>query len=260
MGGHTDVDGLDTWIDVRGSGERTVVLLHGGMGNSDDLLDSIGPRLEDRFRLVAFDRRGHGRTRDTDEPFHYDDMATHTIAVLERPEIAAAATGVDLVGWSDGAIVAMLVAIRRPDLVDRLVLIGGNFHYDGVHELDSSGEPEQSPLYEGYAARSPDGPDHYRAVAEKWMTLITTEPTLTTADLARIDHPALVLAGDDDLVKLAHTVELFEALPAGRLCILPGTSHLVPFERAELVASVIADFLEGPAEPATMLPVRRRPA
>ena len=83
---HIDIDGLSTWTETRGSGEHTVVLLHGGLGNSDDLLDSIGAELVERFRVVAFDRRGHGHTADTDAPFHYDDMAAHAIAVLERLE------------------------------------------------------------------------------------------------------------------------------------------------------------------------------
>ena len=89
MATRIDIDGLRTWTETRGIGDRTVVLLHGGLGNSDDLLGSIGPGLGQRFRVVAFDRRGHGYTADTDEPFHYDDMATHAIAVLERPRLVA---------------------------------------------------------------------------------------------------------------------------------------------------------------------------
>ncbi|MFD4421424.1 alpha/beta fold hydrolase [Agromyces sp. NPDC058484] len=249
-----DIDGVNTWTETRGSGERTIVLLHGGLGNSDDLLDSIGPDLEERFRVIAFDRRGHGYTADTDEPFHYDDMATHAIAVLER---LGAASAIHLVGWSDGGIVAMLVALRRPDLVDRLVLIGVNFHFDGIHELGPGDGDMPSPLLEGYAKRSPDGADHFPVVAEKFMAMATTEPTLTTEDVAALRHPTLVLAGDDDLVRLDHTVALYEALPAGRLCVLPGASHLVVIEHPRLVAGIIADFLQGPEAPETVLPIRR---
>ncbi len=228
-----DIDGLSTWTVTRGSGEHTVVLLHGGLGNSDDLLDSIGAELEHGFRVVAFDRRGHGYTADTDEPFHYDDMATHAIAVLEALAIALP---VHLVGWSDGGIVAMLVALRRPELVDRLVLIGVNFHYDGIHPIDFGDGAPAAVMLEAYAKRSPDGVDHYPVVAEKFMAMATTEPTLTTDDLARLGHPTLVLVGDDDLVRLDHTVALYEALPAGRLCVVPGASHAELIERPGFVA------------------------
>ena len=250
-----DIDGLDTWTVTRGSGDHTVVLLHGGVGNSDDLLDSIGVPLVDRFRVVAFDRRGHGRTADTDAPFHYDDMAAHAIALLARLDDAPP---VHLVGWSDGGIVAMLVALNRPDLVDRLVLIGTNFHIDGVHAIDM-GDMEPPPaMLEAYAERSPDGADHFPVVAAKGMAMMTTEPTLTTDEVARLRHPTLVLVGDDDMVRLSHTVALYEALPAGRLCVVPGASHAVVMERPGFVAAVIEEFLLGPEPPETMIPILRR--
>ena len=250
-----DIDGLETWTESRGSGEHTVVLLHGGLGNSDDLLDSIGAELVDRFRVVAFDRRGHGYTADTDAPFHYDDMAAHAIAVLERLDVAPP---VHLVGWSDGGIVAMLVGLRRPDLVDRLVLIGVNFHIDGVHPMDVGDWEPPAAMLETYAARSPDDADHFPVVAEKGMAMMTTEPTLATDDIARLRHPTLVLVGDDDVVRLSHTVALYEALPAGRLCVVPGASHAVVMEQPGFVAAVIEDFLLGPEPPETMIPMRRR--
>ena len=249
-----DVDGLSTWIETRGSGENTVVLLHGGLGNSDDLLDSIGAELVDRFGVVAFDRRGHGYTADTDEPFHYDDMAAHAIAVLERLDVAPP---LHLVGWSDGGIVAMLVALRRPELVDRLVLIGVNFHVDGIYPIDFGGGEPPARMLEAYVARSPDGVGHYAVVAEKFMAMASTEPTLTTDDLARLEHPTLVLVGDDDLVRLDHTLALYEALPAGRLCVVPGASHAVVIERPGFVAGVIEEFLTGPEPPETLIPIRR---
>ena len=249
-----DIDGLSTWTETRGSGEHTLVLLHGGLGNSDDLLDSIGAPLAERFRVVAFDRRGHGYTADTDAPFHYDDMATHAIAVLERLDVAAP---MHLVGWSDGGIVAMLVALRRPELVDRLVLIGVNFHFEGIHPIDFGGEAPPAQMLEAYAARSPDGVEHYAVVAEKFMAMASAEPTLTVDDVGRIGHPTLVLVGDDDLVRLDHTVALFEALPAGRLCVVPGASHAVVIERPGFVAGVIGEFLRGPEPPETLIPIRR---
>ncbi len=206
------------------------------------------------FRLVAFDRRGHGYTADTEEPFHYDDMATHAIKVLEHVD---ATSKVHLVGWSDGGIVAMLVALRRPDLVDRLVLIGTNFHFEGVHELDLDDGAPPAVMLEAYAKRSPDGVDHFPVVAEKFIAMATTEPTLTTDDLARLAHPTLVLVGDDDLVRLDHTVAFYEALPAGRLCVVPGASHAVVLERPQLLAAIITDFLLGPEPPETLIPIRR---
>ena len=252
MGTRIDIDGVSTWTDTRGSGDQTVVLLHGGLGNSHDLLDSIGADFGQRYRLIAFDRRGHGYTADTDEPFHYDEMATHAIKVLERLDVPPKS---HFVGWSDGGVVAMLVALRRPDLVDRLVLIGTNFHFEGIHDLDLGGDAPE--LFEDYAQRSPDGAEHFPIVEQKFRDMVTTEPTLTTEDLARLRRPTLVLVGDDDLVRLDHTVALYEALPAGRLCVVPGASHAVLIEDSQLVAAIIEDFLLGSEPPETLLPIRR---
>ena len=103
--------------------------------------------------MVAFDRRGHGRTADTDEPFHYDTMTDETVAVMERVGGPA-----HVVGWSDGGIIALLLAQRRPDLVSKMVLIGANFHYDGLltFEIDPD-SPVVATMVDDYAERSPDG-------------------------------------------------------------------------------------------------------
>ena len=253
--GYVDIDGHPTWVSDSGPGpEVTVVLLHGGLSNSDAMLETIGGPIGARHRIVAFDRRGHGRTADTDAPFHYDEMATETIAVLETVVGGPAV----LVGWSDGGIVALLVSRRRPDLVARQVLIGANYHYDGVRELDLGPDsPLEAVMTEAYTARSPDGADHFGVVVGKAVTLFATEPTLTVDDLRTVVTPTLVLVGDDDLVELSHTVSLYESLPAGRLAVVPATSHAVPMEAPAEVAHLVVDFIASPDPPSTAMPSRR---
>ena len=253
MGSYVDIDGHPTWVDERGSGDETIVLLHGGMSNSDLLLDTIGDTLGATYRLVSFDRRGHGRTADTPAPFHYDDMATETIGVLEQVVGGPA----HLVGWSDGIIIALLVAQRRPDLVGKLVPIGANYHHDGTAEMSLAPDsPVAAMIGQAYAERSPDGADHFGVIFEKTMALFGSEPTMATDDLGRIAAPTLVMAGDDDLIRLDHTCSMYEALPAGQLAIVPGASHALPIERPADVARLVLDFLaSGP--PATFMPVLR---
>ena len=255
MGEYVDIAGHSTWVETAGSGDETVLLLHGGLSNSDDLLQSIGPALAERYRLVAFDRRGHGRTADMEGPLHYDDMATETIAVLDTVVGGAA----HVVGWSDGGILALLVAQRRPELVERMVLIGANFHFDGVQELaDEGGGDFMNMIAQAYADRSPDGAAHFAEILAKTMTMFATEPTMSVDDLTTITAPSLVLVGDDDLVTLRHTCALYEALPNGQLAVVPGASHAVPIEKPVEVAALILDFLAGPVSPTTMMPSRRR--
>jgi pimeloyl-ACP methyl ester carboxylesterase len=251
------INGHPTWVAVRSPEQEggVVLLLHGGLSSSDSLLDTIGSSLESEYRVVAFDRRGHGYTADTDAPFHYEDMATEAIGVIEEVIHGPA----HLVGYSDGGIVSLIVAMRRPDLVESLVLIGTNFHHEGIHPLEIDPESDLlATLVEAYATRSPDGAEHFGEVAGKFMTMAATEPTLTVSDLRRVSAPTLVMSGDDDLVKLSHTVELYEALPAAQLAIVPGASHALPLEQPGTVCALVQAFISDPTAPATLMPVRRR--
>jgi len=256
MGEYVEINGHPTWIEVTGQGVP-VVLLHAGFTNCDGLL-GVFAGLRENHRLVAFDRRGHGRTADTDAPFHYSDMATETIAVLEHLGAGAA----HLVGFSDGGNVALMVALARPDLVRSLVLISANYHVDGVvpgafDDLDEPGSEFVDYLLAPYAERSPDGAEHFPVVVAKGVELVSKEPTLTSEDLRRITAPVLVLVGDDDAILPSHTLSLYESLPAGQLAVVPGASHLVPYEKPELIAQFVADFLRSDGEVSTMMPMRR---
>lgn len=254
MGEKIDINGHSTWVAKRGRGTETVLLLHGGLSNSDLLLDALCTPLETNYRVVAFDRRGHGYTADTADPFHYEEMATETIGVLEKVVGGRA----HLVGWSDGGIVGLFVALRRPDLVNRLVVIGTNYHFDGALPLDLDPNSDfAAMILQAYAERSPDGAEHFGEVAGKFMTLVTTEPTFMPDDLKEIIAPTLVMAGDDDMIKLGHTAALYEAIPNGQLAIVPGTSHALPIERSAETARIILDFLGASEMPATFMPIRR---
>jgi len=110
-----------------------------------------------------------------------------------------------------------------------------------------------------YVALSPDGPDHWPEIKAKLLRMWRSSPTLTTADLRRIEVPTLVLVGDDDAVAIGHTIALYEALPAGQLAVVPGSSHLVPIEKPDVVNRLLVDFLDDGAV-TSMIPLRRSAA
>src|SRR5262249_15603027 len=125
-GAYLDAGGVHTYYEDRGTGDP-LILLHGGMCTAETF-DGQAPVLAEHYRVLVPERRGHGRTPDVDGPITYEVMAQDTIAFIE-----AAGTGpAHLVGWSDGAIVGVLVALERPDLVRKLVLIGQYTSDDGA--------------------------------------------------------------------------------------------------------------------------------
>ena len=249
--------GVLTWYAVDGAGEA-LVYLHGGFSDSGEL-DPVRDSYAARFRVYTPDRRGHGRTPDVDGPLDFDRTAADTIAFLEEVVGGPA----HLVGYSDGATTALHVALRRPDLVNRLVLISGQFHaaglLPGLFDDDPVRAAEQiahSPLAERYAQLSPDGGAHFRVIAGKVLRMTMNEPRLAAACLADVQSRTLVVTADDDAVSLEHTLELYRALPNAELAVVPGTSHVLIMEKPRVVGQLVLDFLT--TEPvATIAPIRR---
>ncbi|HEY1178736.1 MAG TPA: alpha/beta hydrolase [Phytomonospora sp.] len=256
MAEYVDLNGVNTWYDERGEGEP-VLLLHGGMSNAGEFEGNLA-LLADRFHVFLPERRGHGRTADVEGPLTIALQADDTIAFIEK----IVGTGpVRLVGYSLGATVALRVALLRPDLVERLVLVSGTFANEGFLFGPGDNLGEEKPfvppqIKEMYGALSPDGPEHIYTVLRKLGEAAVSEPGLTPADLARVAARTLLVLGDDDLVKAEHTLELFRALPESELAVVPGTSHLLFLEKPELYTRVVTDFLTTDAV-ATMMPIAR---
>jgi pimeloyl-ACP methyl ester carboxylesterase len=248
-GSYVVVNGIRLYYETYGSGDP-VLLLHGGSAAIESYFNQI-PELAKRFTVIAPDSRGQGRTQDSDKPLSYDLMAADCLALLGHLKL----TNVAVIGWSDGGVIGLHLAMNHPGLVRKLVTIGGNFRPDGMTEefqegLKSSG-PGDHPefLVDLYKQLTPDGPDHFPTIYGKLKTLWTTSPNFTTNQLQTIKCPALIMVGDHDFVKLEHTTELFRNLPNGQLCVIPGATHFSPVENPSLVNKVLMEFLEAKSAP-----------
>ncbi len=147
-------------------------------------------------------------------------------------------------GHSDGMPVALTVALRRPDLVRRLVLASGPFHHSGwmpgVIDLD---EETTEFFVDYYGAVSPDGPEHFHVVAEKLRRTHLGEPTFTVEDLARYEGKTLIMMSDNDEVVIEHIHTMHRAFPHAQLCFVPGTGHGFPVDKPGLTNRIVTDFL-----------------
>lgn len=251
---YQNVSGYPLWSFEWANNGEAVLLLHGGLSNTDSFADVMVPALESSFHLYAYDRAGHGRSADQPGSFYFDFQCDEAIAfiaeVIKKP--------VHLVGYSDGANIALMVAIARPDLVESIVAIAGNFNANGIIELpefDPAGISDEDRA--GYAEMSPDAPETLAIKIAKMHEIWKVEPKIEIADIAQINVPVLVMAGDDDVVKHSHSIELFETLPLGQLAIIPGTSHGLVKEKPFLVTTLIESFLLDHSYPITRAPQRR---
>ncbi len=260
MGDYRDILGHPTWVHDDGGDRPPLLLLHGGLGSSD-VWAQYRDLFADRYRLVMFDRRGHGRTADTTPEFHHSSMADEVAAVIETLGIAP----VHAVGFSDGCAVMLHLARNRPELLRSMVLLAVNFHVDGlirpgVIPAFEANLVADSPGALHYARLSPDGAGHWPVVAAKGRRLALEEPTFTIDDVSVIAVPTLVLAADDDKMSIEHTAALYRALPNAQLAIVPNTSHAIAFEKPALVAQLISDFVEQPDRAPAVMPALRHRA
>jgi pimeloyl-ACP methyl ester carboxylesterase len=249
---YANLRGFRTWYEERGSGEP-LVLLHGGVVDSR-FFEPNYAELGERFHLYAPDRRGHGRSPDVEGPMTFEAGVDDTIALLEDVVGGPA----HLLGHSNGAFIAMLTAMRRPELVRRLILVSGGFHRDGLMVSADEADPDAMVAEFGasYGEVSPEGEAHFRVIVEKTAELERGEPALDAQRLREVKARTLLMFGDDDLVKMEHINATYEGIPDSELAIVPGTSHFLLQEKPGLCDRLILDFLT--VEPvATVAPMRR---
>lgn len=230
-----------------------VLFLHGGFGT----IEAFAPQIETlrtTRSVYAYERPGHGRSADTEEPYSYASSLAEAVAYLDAHGLGT----VDVVGYSDGAILGLLLALHHPERVRRLVAISANLDPSGFADTDAGAPmlpPRDSRLEAGVSATSfeqdleryrrvsPDGPAHADVVLEKLMKLWRSEPQIAPADLGAVTARVLVMAGDRDSIRVDHTLLIAASLPDAELCIVPGASHGLVAERPALITALIAEFL-----------------
>ena len=255
MGRYAPLSQGDVWYEEQGSGEA-LVLIHGGAVDSRFFVHNIGP-LAERFRVIAIDLWGHGRTADREGPFTLESFTTDVADLIEQVVGGPA----HVVGHSIGAEVALGVALRRPELVRRLVNISGglNLASDRTPILDEQIDGAVAFLGATYGEVSPDGEEHFPVVVRKDFEFTAAGPFFTADDVAAITARTLVMAADDDLLPIERFADLYRAIPDAELSIVPGTSHFLLQEKPEACNTVISDFLSR--DPVSIVaPIRRAPA
>ncbi len=231
-------------VEVSGKG-RDLVLLHGGAGGISDLAD-LRALLQAGRRIIAPDQRAHGRSPDLGE-LTYAAMAADTATLLDDMGVRNA----DVVGWSDGGVVALFLTRDRPDLVRRAAPISANVSWAPpapAAMADASLEWLRNATAADITAppgrdELPGGTDGWSSVVEKLKAMWQADPGINLRDLAGLTRPILYLAGDRDLVRTEHTVAMFEATPDAQLAIVPGADHRVPQSRPAEVAAIVSAFL-----------------
>jgi pimeloyl-ACP methyl ester carboxylesterase len=234
-GRYVSVNNASIYFETFGAGPPALVL-HGGAGSIDSMSHQIMALARSHF-VIAADSRGHGRSTDSNAPLSYSLMSDDMLKLLDQLQIGR----VDVVGWSDGAIIGLDMAMRRPDRIEKLAAISANYDVDGIDE--SFIDPEVPPAPLRYRHLAPD-PSHWPTLYRKLVTMWRTEPHYTLEDLGHIKAPTLIIAGEFDIVKRAHSDQLAKAIPRSQEVIVAGATHTAPNDKPNVINSLILDFLD----------------
>lgn len=242
--GYEQVNGIRLWYAEYGVRNRNppVLLLHGGMGSSN-YFGSVIPILSAHgFRVIAVDSRGQGRTGTSGEALSYHLMASDMLALLDRLHVAQ----VDLVGWSDGAIVGLDLAIYHPDRLVRLFAFGANVDPSGV--IDGGND---KPVFAEYLRRTKDEyarlsptPGKFDALAAQIEAMWSREPRYSRKQLAKIRTPVTIADGQfDEVIRPEHDIYMAGAIPGANLVMLPNVSHFAMVQNPAQFADAVLAFL-----------------
>lgn len=238
--GVAEVNGIGMHYAVFGSGPA-VLLIHGGLGHADLWAAQVADLMRDHMVIVA-DSRGHGRSTRNAEPFGYALMASDYVALLDQLGVAKA----DIVGWSDGGIIGIEIALRHPDRLGRLFAHAANVTVDGIDPAvatDAVFGAYIERMGTDYARMSPT-PDQYEAFVAQISEMWATQPAWTDAELGTITAPVAVVLGEhDEAVTLAHTEHMAAVIPGAELVILPGVSHFAMLQAPEEYTAAVRAFL-----------------
>jgi pimeloyl-ACP methyl ester carboxylesterase len=237
--GYAPVNGVKIWYAVFGRG-KPVVLLHGGLANSS-YWGRLVPVLASRYQVIVMDSRGHGRSTRSSEPIGYDLMASDVLAVMDFLKLDKAA----LVGWSDGAIIGLDIAINHPARLTRLFAFAANSNPDGVADIAGS------PVFNKYLERakgeyqqlSPT-PKEYESFLAQITKMWETQPHFTADDLHHIATPTWIVDADhEEAIKRDNTLFMADQIPDSGLLIEPRVSHFAFLQDPEQFNDDVLHFL-----------------
>lgn len=240
LSGLVETEGARIWYAVFGAGPP-VVLLHGGLGNAGNWGYQVPALVGAGYRVIAIDSRGQGRSSRDDRPYSYQLMAADTRAVMDALGVRKAA----FVGWSDGAVTALVLARETPERVAGVFFFACSVEETGLlpFRLTSAIERIYNHHVRDYAALSPT-PGGFEKMRDDLGPMQKNEPNYSAADMAKIRVPLWSVLGErDEFIRREHAEYIARSVPGGRFVLLPEVSHFAPLQRPDAFNAVVLDFL-----------------
>lgn len=228
-GHYATVNGINLYYEIYGSG-TPLVILHGNGGSINSASQQID-FFKKKYKVIAIDSRGQGNSIDDTTALNYDIMASDVNELLNQLHIDSAYVW----GHSDGAILALLLAIEHPQKVKKAIAYAANLTSDTVAIVLSDYKSMQ---HKAYSTRNPK--------VKQLYIMMLQHPHIALSDLHKIKAEILVMSGDHDVIQLSHTLDIYKNIEKSNLCILPGATHGGAWEKIELFEQLAVDFFDKP--------------
>ena len=228
------INGIRLHYETYGAGQPLLVI-HGNGGSIRDMGYQI-QFFTPNYRIIAADSRGHGQSGMGPGRLTYEQQAEDLNALLDKLEVKSAC----VLGWSDGGILGLLLAIHHPDKVAKLAIMGANLNPNGAYNWALQWVDRENKTVDAMIAKG-DKTQPW-PVLKQYLNLLGTQPQIPVADLAKIKAPTLVMAADRDVIRLEHTQLIFDHLARAHLAIFPGATHMIPWTDHELFNQTVARF------------------
>jgi len=240
VGKYAEVNGIKLYYEIYGEGEP-LVLIHGN-GDSIAGLTAQIEFFSKKYKVIVADSRGHGKSDLGTDQLTYPQMMGDWNELLNQLNVKKA----NIFGWSDGGILGLLLAINHPDKISKLAVMGANLRSDNsaVQAWVRPILAEANKRVDEMIAQK-DTSDNWTA-QKQMLTLLNTQPNIAVTRLHQIKTPVLVIAGDRDVIREEHTIEIFQNLKNSQLAILPGNTHFAPVNDPVRFNQLLNDFFKRP--------------
>jgi len=239
-GTYTGIHGANIYYEEYGTGEP-LILIH---GNGADI-KSMGNQIDyfkEHFRVIVADSRGHGKSELHTDSLTYAQIADDWSALAGHLELDS----FYILGWSDGGIVGLLMGINQQNCVKKIICMGANIRPDTTaiypwkyEAWKKKGQEAKTMMEQG------DSSENWGFIQQR-LNMMLYQPHISHSDLRKIECPVLIMAGDKDIIREEHTVEIFQNIPKAHLCIMPGETHFTPASNPVYFNQIVAKFINDP--------------
>jgi pimeloyl-ACP methyl ester carboxylesterase len=231
------VRGIKMYAEEYGSG-KPLLLIHGNGGNISSMA-SIIPYFSRQYKVIVTDSRAHGKSTDKNDSLSFEMMADDEAALLDEMHIKAAY----VIGWSDGGIIALALAMRHPGKVIKLASTGANLWPDSTAIIPSLWKDDKQ-HFDSFKSKI------FTTVKEKndWKIFMLDwlQPNIPLSSLQKIQCPSLIISGDHDVITLEHTLKIYQNIPQAYLWILPNSGHATLNEHTDEFNKKVNAFFVNP--------------